>query len=43
MRIAILDSGIGWRDPGSMADLATKAYINLGEAQAALLAGGRRR
>ncbi len=33
MRIAVLDSGIRWRDPGSMADLATKAYINLGEAQ----------
>ncbi|HVN50675.1 MAG TPA: S8 family serine peptidase, partial [Acidimicrobiales bacterium] len=33
VRIAVLDSGIRWRDPGSMADLATKAYINLGEAQ----------
>ena len=33
VRIAILDSGIEWRDPASMADLATKAYINLGEAQ----------
>ena len=33
MRIAILDSGIEWRDAASMADLATKAYINLGEAQ----------
>ncbi len=33
VRIAILDSGIEWRDTASMADLATKAYINLGEAQ----------
>ena len=33
MRIAVLDSGIKWRDAGDMADLATTAYINLGEAQ----------
>ncbi len=33
VRIAILDSGIEWRDAASMADLATKAYINLGEAK----------
>lgn len=31
--IAILDSGIEWRDAGSMADLATKVRINLGEAK----------
>lgn len=31
--IAVLDSGIRWRDPGSMADLATKVMINLGEAK----------
>ena len=31
--IAVLDSGIKWRDAGAMADLATKAYINLGEAR----------
>jgi Subtilase family/FG-GAP repeat len=28
---AILDSGIKWRDEGSMKDLATKAYLNRGE------------
>jgi hypothetical protein len=33
VRIAVLDSGVKWRDPGAMADLATTAYINLGEAQ----------
>src|SRR5690348_14123280 len=33
VRIAVLDSGIEWRDAGAMADLATKAYINLGEAK----------
>lgn len=32
VRIAVLDSGIKWRDAGAMADLATKAYINIGEA-----------
>ncbi len=32
VRVAVLDSGIEWRDPGAMADLATKAYINIGEA-----------
>jgi hypothetical protein len=31
--IAVLDSGIRWRDHGSMVELATKAHINLGEAQ----------
>ncbi len=31
--IAVLDSGIRWRDAAAMDDLATKAYINLGEAQ----------
>ena len=30
--IAVLDSGIAWRDAGAMADLATKAHIDLGEA-----------
>ena len=30
--IAVLDSGIQWRDAGDMADLATKAFIDLGEA-----------
>ncbi len=30
--IAVLDSGIRWRDPAAMADLATKVHINLGEA-----------
>src|SRR6266508_2210832 len=29
--IAVLDSGIKWRDAGDMADLATKAYLNRGE------------
>src|SRR5262252_3276014 len=29
--IAILDSGIRWRDAGVMADLATKVHLNLGE------------
>ncbi|MBV9950677.1 MAG: hypothetical protein JO291_01905, partial [Acidimicrobiia bacterium] len=33
VRIAVLDSGIKWRDAGAMADLATQAYVNLGEAQ----------
>jgi len=31
--IAVLDSGIKWRNPGDMADLATQAHINLGEAR----------
>ncbi|MGZ8751414.1 MAG: S8 family serine peptidase, partial [Acidimicrobiia bacterium] len=31
--IAVLDSGIKWRDAGSMRDLATQAAINLGEAR----------
>ncbi len=31
--IAVLDSGIEWRDAASMADLATKVHINLGEAK----------
>lgn len=31
--IAVLDSGIRWRDAGAMDDLATKAHINLGEAR----------
>lgn len=31
--IAVLDSGIDWRDAGDMADLATKAAIDIGEAQ----------
>lgn len=31
--IAVLDSGIRWRDPGAMADLATKVRLNLGEVQ----------
>ena len=30
--IAVLDSGIEWRDPEAMTDLAIQAYINLGEA-----------
>lgn len=30
--IAVLDSGIKWRDVGAMEDLATKAYVNIGEA-----------
>ncbi|HEX8805121.1 MAG TPA: S8 family serine peptidase, partial [Acidimicrobiales bacterium] len=29
--IAVLDSGIRWRDAGSMADLATQAHLNRGE------------
>jgi hypothetical protein len=29
----VLDSGIKWRSPGDMADLATKAYINIREAR----------
>jgi hypothetical protein len=33
VRIAVLDSGIKWRDAGAMQDLATKVYINLGEAK----------
>src|SRR4051794_16790369 len=33
VRIAVLDSGIKWRDADAMADLATQAYVNLGEAQ----------
>lgn len=32
VRIAVLDSGIEWRDAEAMADLAAKAYINAGEA-----------
>ncbi len=31
--IAVLDSGIEWRNARAMADLATKAHVNLGEAQ----------
>jgi hypothetical protein len=31
--LAVLDSGIKWRDAGAMADLARKAYINIGEAR----------
>lgn len=31
--IAVLDSGIKWRDAGAMAQLATKAHINVGEAR----------
>ncbi len=31
--IAVLDSGIRWRNAGAMADLAHKARINLGEAR----------
>ena len=30
--IAVLDSGIRWRDAGAMGDLATRALIDLGEA-----------
>ncbi len=30
--IAVLDSGIKWRDANAMRELATKAYINVGEA-----------
>ncbi len=33
VRIAVLDSGIEWRDTAAMLDLATKAYINPGEAR----------
>ncbi len=33
VRIAVLDSGIKWRDAGAMSDLATKAYINLAETE----------
>ncbi len=33
VRIAVLDSGIKWRDADDMADLATTAYVNLGEVQ----------
>ena len=32
VRIAVLDSGIKWRDAGAMRDLADRAYINRGEA-----------
>jgi hypothetical protein len=32
VRIAVLDSGIEWRNAGAMKELATKAYVNLGEA-----------
>jgi hypothetical protein len=31
--IAVLDSGIKWRDVDAMADLARQAYINVGEAR----------
>ncbi|MBK5287762.1 MAG: VCBS repeat-containing protein [Acidimicrobiia bacterium] len=31
VRIAVLDSGIKWRDAGAMADLANRAYLNRGE------------
>ena len=31
--IAVLDSGIKWHDAGAMHDLATKAFVNLGEAR----------
>ena len=31
VRIAVLDSGIKWRDAGAMRDLADRAYINRGE------------
>lgn len=31
--IAVLDSGIRWRSPGAMGELANKAYINLREAR----------
>lgn len=37
--IAVLDSGIAWRDAGAMADLATKAHIDLGEAAPPCLPG----
>lgn len=32
VRIAVLDSGIKWRDANAMRDLSRKAYLNLGEA-----------
>ena len=32
VRIAVLDSGIKWRDANAMRDLADRAYINRGEA-----------
>ena len=41
--IAVLDSGIEWRDPGAMADLASTTYLNRGELPAPQPAGGRRR
>ena len=31
VRIAVLDSGIKWRDAGAMRDLANRAYLNRGE------------
>src|SRR5690606_26129809 len=31
--IAVLDSGIKWRNAGDMQDLASKAHVNLGEAR----------
>jgi hypothetical protein len=31
VRIAVLDSGIKWRDTGAMRDLADRAYLNRGE------------
>ncbi len=31
VRIAVLDSGIEWRDAGEMRDLANRAYLNRGE------------
>ena len=31
VRIAVLDSGIKWRDAGAMRDLADRAYLNRGE------------
>ena len=31
VHIAVLDSGIKWKDPAAMKDLATKAYLNAGE------------
>src|SRR3954466_10902655 len=33
VRIAVPDSGTKWRDAGSMNDLATRAYVTLGEAR----------
>ncbi len=38
--IAILDSGIEWRDAGAMADLATEASLNQGELTPPLGSGG---